>query len=786
MRIMSFTNKKNIHNCFMNNVRLFLFLSNYCCECAHKMKRCKDDEEEDEWEPLRRRPALGRPGTSSERTSENQDGSELNGGVVPVACASQTHLKTDLPSSVAAIALTTITASGSSTPKTSTELVTPEVNSNILNQSVTSSSQRKLSVSCNSSVSASASSASSGLISASFDISFPSSASLPTQTTTATIKSLPPYAVSSWTPEKEEYLGKTLSKVSTHSVASPSKVKSSNAASDTSSKASDTQCTLTCKDTPTTKTVEGVTTMQGSSKSVLAVDIVSVQNVNKKLPKPLVNGSITDSTIATTTDSVIFSSGSLPSRANGSLVVTSSLLGNSITKDTVSASVSVEADSQLIVSVSSSKATRSAVASISKDTPTTLTLADTAMVPTTAITIATSPTAEVIQAKASIPNAFIVSTAASLATSTVPVSTTTTAVTLPMVTATATIANKLIVATAVGAATNSAKSSISTVEIELPSTEGETSATSVPITSTSANVLGTTLSDTGTSEQVCIQHLPRSSLISGSHESPASSASDSSVSDIIPRASTSLPAYSSSDSSASSTNDTLPPSVSAALNPLQLLILSSDSSSESSNDSVGVVPSTYSVGGEAQAQNSVESLCLALHSINSLPAPTTTTSEVPPYETAYNSLSSESLATESLGQDGTNVQENVSSVQLPSSMSSLLAASSSQSSSSLSSSSPSPENVSLTSTSNSENSPHGTGSSTSATNQTYRKSTKGRNNWGKKAPENLTSEDLDDKVMTAASLDVISDTNHRLMTRDAERKYKEKHIYLSGRGKLVY
>lgn len=745
------------------------------------MKRCKDDEEDDEWEPLRRRPTLGRPGTSS---SENEEGNELNGGVVPVACASQTHTKSDLPSSVAAIALTSITASGSSIPKTKSELGIPEVNSDIIAQSVTSLSQRKLAVTCSSSTTASALSASSGLVSASFEVSLSSSASLSTQTSTATIKSLPPYAVASWIPEEEEDVGKSLLEHSPHSVASSSNVvKSSNVASDKSCKASDTQCTLTCKDTPTTKTVEGVTAVHGSSKSVLAVDIVSVQNVSKKSPKPLVNGSITDSTIATTTDSVIFASGSLPARANGSLVVTSSLLGNSIIKDTVTASVSVKADSQVIVSVSSSKATRSAVPSINKNIPTTLSLADTATIPTTAmITIATSPPAEVTQAITSIPKAFPVPVAASLATSTVPVFMTTTAVTLPVVTVTATSATKLVMATAPTAATRSAKSSISTVDNELPSAEGETSATSVPITSTSANVLGSTLTDTGISEQVCIQPLPRSSVSSGSQESPASSSSDSSASDMVPRASTSLLAYSSSESGASSKNDSLPPSVSSALNPLQLLILSSDSSSESSNDSVGVVPSTYSVGGENQAQNSVEPLCLALHSINSLPAPTTTTSET--FETAFNALSSENLGTESLGQDGTNAQENVSSVQLPSSVSSLLAASSSQSSSS-SSSSPSPENVSLTNTSNPKNSPHVTGSSTSATNQTSRKSTKSRNGWGKKIPENLMPEDLDDGVLTPASLDVTSDANHRLMSRDAERKYKEKHIYLSGRGKLV-
>ncbi|XP_063614737.1 uncharacterized protein LOC134787856 [Penaeus indicus] len=740
------------------------------------MKRCKDDEEEDEWEPLRRRPALGRPGTSS---SENEEGNESNGGVVPVACASQTHTKSDLPSSVAAIALTSITASGSSIPKTKSKVGVPDVN-DILVQSVTSSSsQRKLAVTSSPSTTASALSASSGLESASFEVSLSSSASLSTQTSTATIKSLPPYAVASWIPEEEEDAGKSLSEHSPHSVASSS---SSNVASDTSCKASDTQCTLTCKETPTTKTVEGVTAIQGSSKSVLAVDIVSVQNVSKKSPKPLVNGSITDSTIATTTDSVIFASGSLPARANGSLVVTSSLLGNSIIKDSVTASVSVKADSQVIVSVSSSKATRSVVASINKNTPTTLSLVDTATIPTTAmITIATSPPAEVMQAITSLPKAFPVPAAAmeSLATSTVSVFMTTTAVTLPVVTATTTSATKLVMATAPTAATISANSSISTVDNELPSTEGETSATSVPITSTSANVLGSTLTDTGTSEQVCIQPLPRSSETSGSQESPASSSSDSSASDMVPRASTSLLAYSSSESGSSSKNDSLPASVSSALNPLQLLILSSDSSSESSNDSVGVVPSTYSVGGENQAQNSVEPLCLALHSINSLPAPTTTTSET--FETAFNALSSENLGTESLGQDGTNAQENVSAVQLPSSVSSLLAASSSQSSSSSSSSSPSPENVSLTNTSNSKNSPHVTGSSTSATNQTSRKSTKSRNGWGKKVPENLMPEGLDDGVLTPASLDVTSDSNHRLMSRDAERKYKEKHIYLSGR-----
>ncbi|XP_027218742.2 uncharacterized protein [Penaeus vannamei] len=733
------------------------------------MKRCKDDEEEDEWEPLRRRPALGRPGTSS--SSENEEGNELNGGVVPVACASQTHTKSDSPSSVAAIALTTITTSGSSTPKIKSELGIPEVKSDSIVQSTTSSSQRKLAVTGSSSTTASALSASSGLASASLS----SSTSLSTQTSTATIKSLPPYAVASWIPEEED-VGKSFLENLLYSVASSSKVvKSSNIASDTSCKADDTQSTLTCKDTPTTKIDEGVTAIQGSSKSVLAVDIKSVQNISKK-SKPLVNGSITDSTIATTTDSVIFASGSLPARANGSLVVTSSVLGNSIVNDTVTASVSVKDDSQVIISVSSSKTTLSAVSSMNKNTTTTRALADTATVPTTAmITIATSLPAEVTQAIASIPKAFPVP-AASLATSTVPVFVTTTAVTLPVVTATATTATKLVMATAPTVATSSAKSSISTVDNELPSAERETSATTVPITSTSANVLGTTLTDTGTSEQVCIQPLPRSSVTSGSQDSPASS-SDSSVSDMVPRASTSLLAYSSSESSSSSKNDSLPPSVSSDLNHLQLLILSSDSSSESSNDSVGVVPSTYSVGGENQAQNSIEPLCLALHSINSLPAPSTaTTSET--FETTFNAISSESLRTESIGQDGTNAQENVSSVQLPSSVSSLLAASSSQSSSS---SSPSPENVSLTNTPNSESSPHVTGSSTSATNQTSRKSTKSRNGWGKKIPENLTPEDLDDGALTVASLDVTSDTNHRLMSRDAERKYKEKHIYLSGR-----
>ncbi|XP_069159281.1 uncharacterized protein [Procambarus clarkii] len=91
-----------------------------------------------------------------------------------------------------------------------------------------------------------------------------------------------------------------------------------------------------------------------------------------------------------------------------------------------------------------------------------------------------------------------------------------------------------------------------------------------------------------------------------------------------------------------SINSNLAP-VSASLCPLHLLALSSESSSDSSNDSVGVVPVTYSASGEG----SVTSLSFTMHTINSS-MPSGLSSDNPNFNIQLNHSSATSLFTDSL------------------------------------------------------------------------------------------------------------------------------------------